>query len=1430
MEVPNAQDGKLKSLLDSMDEDEVLLMATAFHIDENPGAQTIRDQIKQRLDSIDGGGTLHHGPGLRTLRGAERAVFAFMDDNTLRKLATSADCSSGSLLTAHGAWCALHERTGAECDLDKAIQAVERLSSKPATGEGLRVLQVKCSSWAAVLFHQESKRRPLLAQTGARAMESQVYLDRAKHLMQMAIQSTPDDGGDILGRPIRRLTRFVMVVEVTTHLAQLLRLICLEKGVVISMKGSNITYLPPSGDIRLDRIRAFIQLGVHGMPGGEKYANFMLACADKMYHLTGPGSPWIPQLRASIMIRLEGLIVVAEETGVVDENTPAFNRELIAGLDESNVLRFLAQSSLRNFMRRQLPTDTKITEAIKAAQDVVSATSVPLFVELKPYALLSLGQMIDYLCTILHELEREDRIDYGIKCLEEALQNLELPGFRRWCLRSLGSLHLAKYKVTGNISDVRASVAKLETALGSASDRGVEADRERAKCLHDLSESLGYMSAECWRGALTWEESLEIMQRRVALGKKGMALLPADDPERLLHAATLAHAYGNVLLYTGDRNALDKGIEICDSLSHLVEGASSQAKSRHWMTHSTLLMLRYHHTGLAQDLPIAAIAAWKAFRAIPRDDILYPTALERLCETLVYGPQATADGRYAPCRQDMDELLEAAEELVNRVPAKTLKKSHYLNILVQALLVRTDFLPLDEQKDQLDRALHLVEEATELAAQDGLYTLKNLDSLQRLHMKMAVVPGSSPAAHMGHALSAMQAIYRQGSGTPSEARILDVIGNLNWANSVIPRSKAHPGADIDIHPDVAHLDAAIDAWERSSRCSNPSKPAVRVETALKAAKLLVGYKHDYPRADTLLRASISQLHLVNQRSLHQTDHQRGVRKLVALGTLAAATALQLGADAGEALALLEEGRGHILGLLFDARLDVSALRAHSEHAAAAADEYERLREELDMSFLGVGSTSAEFPELFGNGGAATAPTSSFFEPTRREKLADELNASIKRIQSIEGFQGFMRAPLVSELKQAAAKGAIVVLNVCAFRCDAFFVRHNYDVATEPLPGLELADIMRWSNAIKTKSITEAQMFELLAWIWDLIAVPMLRRLDETGWERSAEDKPESMPRIWWIPTGPLDSLPIHAAGRYEQGDPAFNTLLARVLSSYTPSIKALLFAQRNRLCVSPRYADRKGKQVASREDQVQESPPPPKALVICMENTDGQSTLGAAKREATEVRDLLLSTTIAASTTTTTAAPKITVPEILFEPNKAEVLDVLGDASLLHFAGHGRSNPAHPLQSALLLRDWEEAPLTVTDLMDRFRRRQHPRFLAYLSACSTGSNRDPDLADESLHLMSACQLVGFQHVVGSLWEVSDGHCVDIARGVYASLARGGLASPDDGVVARGLRDAVAAGPGRDGHPIAAAEAAGEHARPWRCTDPRLWAAYIHMGV
>ena len=136
-------------------------------------------------------------------------------------------------------------------------------------------------------------------------------------------------------------------------------------------------------------------------------------------------------------------------------------------------------------------------------------------------------------------------------------------------------------------------------------------------------------------------------------------------------------------------------------------------------------------------------------------------------------------------------------------------------------------------------------------------------------------------------------------------------------------------------------------------------------------------------------------------------------------------------------------------------------------------------------------------------------------------------------------------------------------------------------------------------------------------------------------------------------------------------------------------------------------------------------------------------------------------------------------------PRKQDVLHDLNTCQLFHFAGHGQTSPTDPLRSALLLDDWQTDPLTVADLLQTNLQLRAP-FLAFLSACGTGRIRDKRHLDESLHLIGACQLAGFRHVVGTLWEVDDQTCREMSRITYEGIRDGGLT---DESVRRGLHRA-----------------------------------------
>src|SRR5262249_26971030 len=128
-----------------------------------------------------------------------------------------------------------------------------------------------------------------------------------------------------------------------------------------------------------------------------------------------------------------------------------------------------------------------------------------------------------------------------------------------------------------------------------------------------------------------------------------------------------------------------------------------------------------------------------------------------------------------------------------------------------------------------------------------------------------------------------------------------------------------------------------------------------------------------------------------------------------------------------------------------------------------------------------------------------------------------------------------------------------------------------------------------------RELMEQGLGTVLRWCWDRIAEPVLARLGLTG-------PPEGVwPRLWWCPTGPLTLLPLHAAGQHEfPGD----AVVDRVVSSYTPTLRALREARRER-------------DLTGLNQPVQD-----RLLIVAMPETKGQPALPNVRREVATLAGL----------------------------------------------------------------------------------------------------------------------------------------------------------------------------------------------------------------
>lgn len=555
---------------------------------------------------------------------------------------------------------------------------------------------------------------------------------------------------------------------------------------------------------------------------------------------------------------------------------------------------------------------------------------------------------------------------------------------------------------------------------------------------------------------------------------------------------------------------------------------------------------------------------------------------------------------------------------------------------------------------------------------------------------------------------------------------------------------------------------------REAALEDRSTPADRLSAATAWGRACAELG-DWDRALEGYVVAVDLLHAVVPRHLVRDDQEHLLKPHAGLGADAAACAVRCGRP-GLAVGLLEQARGVLLSHAFDADSDLTRLR---EAAPDLADRFEQLREALDAATGDTDRAGAEFLD---------EPLEALRVPQAaradlRQRLAAEWQRLTERIRAEHPELGLLR-PVREwdghELRATAATGPVVLVNVSPYGSDALIVT-EHDIDVVPLPELgpsaavacqqALDDALARLGAprVSHKQSLRAQgvVRETLDRLWHTVTGPVLDRLGM----RPLPDGP--WPRLWWSPGGILRTLPLHAAVPAD-GTPG---ALDRVVSSYTPTLRALHHA-RQRVARPASHPATTG------------------ALVVGVPEPAGLAPLPGTRREAEHLARLLPGATLLTGAAATHSA----------------VVSALPRHAYAHFACHALGDPERPSDSLLALHDHVERPLTVRSLA---RLRLPEARLAYLSACDT-LRTSPELADEAVHIVSAFQMAGFPHVVGSLWQVVDGIGADVTRGVYEALHTG------DGVLdvdrtAQALHATVRTL--RDTYPV----------------TPSLWACQVHAG-
>lgn len=457
----------------------------------------------------------------------------------------------------------------------------------------------------------------------------------------------------------------------------------------------------------------------------------------------------------------------------------------------------------------------------------------------------------------------------------------------------------------------------------------------------------------------------------------------------------------------------------------------------------------------------------------------------------------------------------------------------------------------------------------------------------------------------------------------------------------------------------------------------------------------------------------------------------------------------------ELVALHDRGRGLLLTRRLESRIDLSALRAaHPELAAS----FEALTGRLEA---GEGATT-------GN---------ARLEGLRTSEKLDEL---IARIKSQSGFEDFLGRLSPDQLRALASQGPIVVLNHAqGLPCVAFIV------TTDKITALHLMDAsaqdvtdaaQRLSRAIDTiyrqagtrvnqRLAARDEITAILDWAWHKIVAPVFDRI---GCLELVEPGAE-WPRVWWIPTGPFNAIPLQAAmcKAADCAEGRHGSTLDYVVSSFVPGFQTLAHARAQ--------ADRSSSGGGSRG----EGTGTPRALIV----SEPDDVLPGAESAARFSADALGTDMVLVGA----------------DADLSTVRSALENSPRVQFGCHAHSSPDRPAGSWIQLPSGEA--LSVSDIC---RIRPDSARLAVLTACGTARSAER-LSDEAIHITSAFLLAGYPQAVGTLWEVDSAQIEPFLRSFYPQALDSAPSAAH--AVHHAVRELKRKNP----------------------DSPHVWAAYIHAG-
>ncbi|EJC97708.1 TPR-like protein [Fomitiporia mediterranea MF3/22] len=856
-----------------------------------------------------------------------------------------------------------------------------------------------------------------------------------------------------------------------------------------------------------------------------------------------------------------------------------------------------------------------------------------------------------------------------------------------WTHHKLALKHWERFEQSGEQGELEISITHDRTALKLRP----EGHLDRSKSLYNLALSLS-ARYERWGQSGDLEEAIE-------LNRAALELLPEGHPDRSTSLNNLAGSLSSRYKRHGRTEDLEEAIQLERAALELRPEGNPE-RSTNLNNVACCLFTRYKQQGRAEDLEEILNLHRAALELRPEGHPLRSSSLDNLANSL-----STRFEQYG-MTDDLEEAIGLQRAALELLPKGHPDRSMTLNNLANSLLTR---YKQQGSAEDLEEAINLHRSALELHSEchpNRSTPLSNLASSLSIRFKQyGKTDDLEEAIQLGRASVALRP-----EGHPDRTTSL-----VNLTDSLLTR--------IEKRWQVEEFEECIQLLELAATHSF-SGSLGRLIAAQGWAALARPYSHSttftaYQTALSILQHALTvnpTLRAQHDFLLRNSDHR-------ILSLDAASYAIEKD-QLEQAVEILDQGRGLLWSQLRGLRSPLDQLAETNEGLAKRFRTVSRRLEDLAISHEALVPVSTinrgdRSHRLDGELGWR-----SFDELLKlKRQLSREQEDVINEIRRVQGFENFLEAIPFKVLRQASSEGPVIVVNHSEYRCDALIILSTDD---SPVVCVSLDDKFFKDSINLCNELLEARrssgaashdynekLREVMKMLWDRVVSKVVEKLKEVGIAEGS--------RIWWCPTSVLSALPFHAAGPFKDEDGTTKYLLDDYISSYTPTLAALINARSNGNSIEP------------------------KLLVV-----GDTKTLNSTRQEIRNIRN---------------CTGESILERTMLLDNKASrstVMENLQKATWIHFACHGHLD-AKPFDSSFKLSD---RGLTLLDIIQA--NVPNAEF-AFLSACHTAELSHSGAHDEALHLAAAMQFSGFRSVIGTMWELydEDGPCV--AKAVYEHM-------------------------------------------------------------